>query len=132
MEAGFMSNRRRFRGFRLGFGRLAGASLGWVCLTFVGTPPVRGGADDAGTVLDRMRQAAGGPVPVGRAPEFLIEGKTDRQGTTADYSVRFTPAGMFLQTFAGPMSGKIGFNGRECWAVDRSGMPRPLELHDLD
>ena len=46
--------------------------------------------------------------------------------------MRFNSAGMFLQTLAGRLPGKVGFNGKECWSVDLSGMPERLVLHDLD
>jgi Aspartyl protease len=127
-----MSTRRSYPRFWLGLGRSSLVLMSWVCLAFVASMPVRAGVDDVVQVLERMRQAAGGPGPAGQAPEYLIEGKADRDGATADYSVRFTPAGMFLQTFAGPMPGQVGFNGRECWSVDWSGMPRPAELYELD
>jgi hypothetical protein len=107
-------------------------SLGWACLALAGTTQALAEADDVAAVLGRMRQAASGVVPAGRSSEFLIEGKADRAGSTAVYSVRFNPAGMFLQTTAGPLSGKVGFNGRECWSVDWGGMPARLALHDLD
>jgi hypothetical protein len=71
-------------------------------------------------------------VPASQPPDFLIEGKADRVGTTSDYSVRFNRAGMFLQTIGGSLGGKVGFNGRECWSVDWSGMPARLVLYDFD
>ena len=39
---------------------------------------------------------------------------------------------MFLQTLGGPLPGKVGFNGKEGWSVDPSGMPERLVLYDLD
>ena len=85
-------------------------------------------------ILESMRRAADQPNSTGRPAEILIEGKTDRSGLTSDYTLRFTTGSreMFLQKIAGPLPGEIGFNGKECWSTDLSGMPLRLELRDLD
>jgi hypothetical protein len=143
-----MTLRACYSPLRLGKLWLAGLSLGWTFFAFPGTAgaQVKGSAgaqvkgtagaqvkaDDAATILGRMREAAGLPVATGRPAEFLIEGKAERSGTTSDYSLRFSSAGMFLQTQTGPMPGLVGFNGKECWCTDLSGMPERLVLHDFD
>ena len=84
---------------------LAVLSLGWACFGFDRACPAQVKADDVATVLASMRQAAGRPVLSGRPVELLIEGKVDREGLTSDFSLRFAPAGMFLETLAGPLAG---------------------------
>ncbi len=134
MEEAFpMSMRPEPLCFRPAFVWAAVVAMGWVSLTLAlpGAARAQVTPGDVGTVLERMRQAAG-QAAAGRAGELLIEGTADRNGSTSDYSVRFTPAGMFLQTLAGPLPGKVGFNGKEGWSVDLSGMPERLVLYDLD
>ena len=86
------------------------------------------------TILESMRRAADRSDSKGRPAEILIEGKVDRSGSTSDYTLRFTTGSreMFLQKVAGPLPGGTGFNGKECWSTDLSGMPLRLELRDLD
>jgi hypothetical protein len=127
-----MKARARYSHIRPAVGWLAGVSLGWAVFAFPGTALAQVKTDDVGVVLARMRQAAGRPVGTSKAPELLIEGKVDQSGTTSDYSLRFNSAGMFLQTVAGPLAGSIGFNGKDCWSTDLSGMPERLALHDFD
>ncbi len=110
----------------------AGVSLSWAMFAFPGTVRAQVKADDVATVLGRMRQAAGSPPASGRPVEVLVEGKVDRSGTTSDYSLRFSSDGKSLQTFAAPLPGSVGFNGKDCWSTDLSGMPERLALHDLD
>ncbi len=110
----------------------AGVSLGWAIFAFPGTVRAQVKADDVATVLGRMRLAAGAPPASGRPVELLVEGKMDRSGTTSDYSLRFSSEGKSLQTLAAPLPGSVGFNGKDCWSTDLSGMPERLALHDLD
>jgi Aspartyl protease len=127
-----MITRARYSQFRPGVVWFAGFALAWAEFAFPGTVRAQVKADDAATVVGRMRQAAGLPVGTGRPAELLIEGKVDRSGTISDYTLRFNSAGMFLQTVTGPLPGSIGSNGKECWWTDLSGMPERLALHDLD
>ena len=127
-----MATRDGLLSFRRSLVWLAGVWLGWTCSAVAQTPATRVKADNVATILERMREAAGQPAPPGRTTEFLIEGQADRAGSTSPYSVRFTPTGKFLQTLAGPLSGTVGFNGKDCWSVDLTGMPDRVVLHDLD
>ena len=106
--------------------------LGWVSFVCADDVPVPVKADNQAAVLASMRQAVGRPVLAGRPAELIIKGKVDRAGLTSDFSVRFAPEGMFLETLAAPLPGQLGFNGKICWSTDFSGMPEQLELHDLD
>ena len=127
-----MRKRARLALFRPSIVCLAAISLGSAYLGPASTSCAQVKADDAATILARMRQSAGLPMTSGRPAELLIEGKVDRCGSTSDYSLRFNVAGMFLQKVAGPLPGTVGFNGKECWSTDSSGMPERLVLHDLD
>jgi Aspartyl protease len=127
-----MSTRATSSHFRPILTCLAALPLGWACFGFDRAYPAQVKVDDVATVLASMRQAAGRPVLSGRPAELLVEGKVDRAGLTSDFSLRFAPAGMFLETIAGRLPGQLGFNGKVCWSTDLSGMPERLELHDLD
>ena len=127
-----MLMRLRYSPLRPGMVWLAGALLGGAFFAYPRAICAQVKADDAATVLARMRQAAGGPVATGRRAEILIEGKAVRSGTTSDYSLRFNSAGMVLKTHTGPLPGMAGFNAKEGWSTDLSGMPERLVLHDLD
>jgi hypothetical protein len=89
-------------------------------------------AEGAAAILEKMRRAAGTAEPSSRPAELLIEGKVQHSGLTSDYSLRFASKGTFLQSVLGPLPGKVGFNGKDCWSTDNGGMPLRLVLHDLD
>ncbi len=138
-----MQSRERRLAFRASVVSVTGVSVILACLAFTGTAraqvKVKGkaGAKDAkaegvAAIIEKMRSAAGMSKPSGRPAEVLIEGKVQRNGLTADYSLRFASAGMFLQSAEGPLPSKIGFNGKDYWSTDFTGMPLRLALHDLD
>ncbi len=100
--------------FRVAFAWVVIAAAGWAFVTVVQPGAARAQAkpDDVGAVLERMRQAAG-QATAGQAAELLIDGTADRSGSTFEYSVRFSPSGMFLQTLAGPLpeQGRVQWQG---------------------
>jgi hypothetical protein len=114
------------------FAGVATTFLGSASFVFAAADPAPVKADNPAAVLASMRQAVGRPLLSGRTSELIIKGTVDRAGLTSDFSVRFAPEGMFLETLAGPLPGQLGFNGKVCWSTDFSGMPEQLELHDLD
>jgi Aspartyl protease len=142
-EAFPMQSRERWSAFRAGVLPVAGVSVIFACLAFSGTAraQVKGKskaetkdakAKGVAAVLEKMRTAAGMSEPSERPAEVLIEGKVERNGVTADYSLRSASTGMFLQSAEGPLPSKIGFNGKDYWSTDFTGMPLRLALHDLD
>jgi hypothetical protein len=94
--------------------------------------PAQAGANDAGAALARMRQAAGIDLRQGQTGEFVILGKANRYESAGDFSLRFTPAGKFLHQVAGPLAETVGFDGKDCWAMDMTGCPRAIELYERD
>ena len=79
-----------------------------------------------------MRRAAGIEALKRQAAEIIVRGKSIRYESAGEYSIRFTPAGKFVFQVGGTMAEMVGFDGRACWAVDMTGMPRALELLDRD
>jgi hypothetical protein len=106
--------------------------LGWVLLAHAGPLAPQARADDLATVLARMREALGGQGPEDRTGEVLIRGKSRRRESAGDYRLRSTADGKFVHRIDGPLSETHGFNGRTCWSVDPTGMPRTLELYERD
>jgi hypothetical protein len=89
-------------------------------------------AEDVGTVLARMREAAGSKVLQGLTDEFVIRGRCDHYETVGEYTLRFTAAGKFRQVIDGPLGDTHGFDGTTCWQVNTSGVPRTVELAERD
>jgi hypothetical protein len=129
-----MQTRDRSSTIRASIAWAAGVSVIATFLAGSGAARAQVKSSDVTTILESMRRAADQPDSKGRPAEILIEGKADRSGLTSDYTLRFTTGSreMFLQIIAGPLPGEIGFNGKECWSTDLSGMPLRSELRDLD
>jgi hypothetical protein len=62
----------------------------------------------------------------------VAEGIASYNGVDGDYRLAFTADGRFLSKVTGPLGETSGFDGAKGWAVDWSGLPRPLELEDLE
>src|SRR5581483_11904227 len=60
-------------------------------------------AEDVGTVLARMREAAGSKALQGLTDEVVIRGKCDHFETAGEYTLRFTAAGKFREGIDGPL-----------------------------
>ncbi|MBX7220210.1 MAG: aspartyl protease family protein [Blastocatellia bacterium] len=52
--------------------------------------------------------------------------------TDADYSLIVTPQGHFVQTITGPLGTISGFDGKQAWTVDWSGMPRLIGFEESE
>jgi hypothetical protein len=120
-----MTLRQKIARLHVGGVQLIGIALG--CAR-----PLHAGAADAASVLARMRQAAVTSALDGHGVEFIIRGRTNRYESPGPYSIRFAPSGEFVFHVEGPLAETVGFDGRACWAVDMTGMPRSLELLDRD
>lgn len=83
-------------------------------------------------MLARVRGATGHEALGRRAKGILVEGKVSFVGTDAAFTLRFTPAGEFVDRIVGPLSQTTGFDGANAWTVDFSGMPRTLALRDRE
>jgi hypothetical protein len=94
--------------------------------------PVGARAEDVATVLARMRAAAGSKALAGRAEDVLVRGKSSEYESAGDYSLRFSPAGRFVQKSDGPLGATHGFDGTTCWTVNAAGVSRTVELFDRE
>src|SRR5262245_9088888 len=108
------------------------AALGWALCVQAWMPGLPARAQDAATVVARMREAAGSSILQDFKDEVLLQGKASRYESTANYALRFAPSGKFLQTLQGPLPQTVGFNGTTSWSVGESGVYRTLELLDHD
>jgi hypothetical protein len=86
----------------------------------------------AAEVLDRVRAAVRYDKLRARENGYVGEGTARANGVDASYRAAFAPDGRFYSRVDGPLGTTVGFDGTRGWAVDWSGMPRPLELEDLD
>jgi predicted aspartyl protease len=83
------------------------------------------------TVIDRVR-AATGFADAGREPVTYLEGSAHHHGLDGRYRLWFTPDGRFRKQIECAASETVGFDGKAGWALDSSGMPRVLELEELE
>jgi hypothetical protein len=82
--------------------------------------------------IDRLR-AALGAAHAGRYPGGIrIAGEAQRHGATCRFTLAFDAAGRSLTRFDGPLAEAVALAGRSGWSVDWTGMPRALELGDLE
>lgn len=56
--------------------------------------------------------------------EASLTGKATHAGVPCSYTMRFRPNGQFVQLMHGALQGGFGFDGKQNWYVDASGMPR--------
>jgi hypothetical protein len=86
----------------------------------------------AAQVLERVRAAVGYERLRRRADGYAAEGTARFRGLDAKYTLLFAPDGRFREDLSGPLGGASGFDGATAWEVDWTGMPRTLELEDLE
>lgn len=89
-------------------------------------------APSASAVVSRVRAAVGYDRLRESAAGFVAGGAARHNGVDATFQLAFAPDGRFALRVDGPLGGATGFDGSDGWAVDWSGMPRTLELEDLD
>jgi dienelactone hydrolase len=63
---------------------------------------------------------------------IMLNGRAKFLGLEAKYSLLFNPAGHFLSTIESRLGQTVGFDGTTGWTTDWSGMPRILQLEDLE
>ena len=83
-------------------------------------------------MLARVRTAVGYQRLRARRNGLLAEGTTRVGGLDSKLTLLFTPDGRFRTDVEGPLGSVTGFDGSAAWELDWSGMPRPLELEDLE
>lgn len=86
----------------------------------------------ADAVLASVRAAVRYDAVRARPNGFAGAGRARFNGVETAFQMAFAPDGRFYTRVDGPLGGIAGFDGRTGWAVDWSGMPRRLELEELD
>src|SRR5215207_8794713 len=89
-------------------------------------------APAAAEALARVRAAIGYERLRARSDGVLAEGTVRVGGLDSKLTLLFTPDGRFRTDIGGPLGSVTGFDGSVGWELDWSGMPRPLELEDLE
>ena len=108
---------------------------GWLLLCVLAatlTPAAAQVAPTAADAVGRVRAAVGYERMRGRANGFVAEGTARFRGLDSRFTFLFTPDGRFRSEVGGPLGEVAGFDGAAGWEVDYSGMPRRLELEDLE
>jgi hypothetical protein len=90
------------------------------------------GRADVDTVLARMRDHAGTRVLLSRKKDTIFRGQARIHGADAEYSLRFTTDGKYLQKTGGALGETYGSNGGRAWMVNSTGIARSVELFDRD
>jgi predicted aspartyl protease len=87
--------------------------------------------EDVRTILERVR-AATGFASAGKQPVTYLEGSAHHHDLDGRYRLWFTPDGRFQKQIECLAGETVGFDGKAGWALDSSGMPRVLELEELE
>src|SRR5215204_6763053 len=89
-------------------------------------------APTAAEALARVRAAVGYERLRARRNGVLAKGTARVGGLDSKLTLLFAPDGRFRTDIEGPLGSVTGFDGTAGWELDWSGMPRPLELEDLE
>lgn len=90
---------------------------------------------DAAKVMDKVRASIGYEhlqEAMKKTGGMSLTGKADYLGTKGTYSLLFSSAAEFLEEIKTNLGQTAGFDGKTGWATDFTGMPRILELEDLE
>lgn len=107
----------------------------WLLLILVATIAPASAAQSAPTAVEalaRVRTAVKYERMRARRNGVLAKGMARVGGLDSKLTFLFTPDGRFRTDIEGPLGSVTGFDGRTGWELDWSGMPRPLELEDLE
>jgi hypothetical protein len=88
-------------------------------------------APEADEIVQNVRLAVGWEQLSIQAG-IRVEGTATHAGAAGPFSLVFTPRGKFVRKIGGPLSEQTGFDGKNAWAVDWTGMPRRLDLGDAE
>ncbi|MBD0370210.1 MAG: retropepsin-like domain-containing protein [Pyrinomonadaceae bacterium] len=86
----------------------------------------------AAQALSRVRAAVGYERLRSQENGVVAQGTARFHGMDSKFTFMFTPDGRFRSEIDGPLGRTSGFNGATTWEVDSSGMPRTLELQDME
>lgn len=89
-------------------------------------------AQSAAEALARVRTAVRYERLRSYTNGVVAEGTARFRGMDSKYRFIFTPDGRFRNEIGGPLGDVTGFDGAAGWEVDWTGMPRPLELEDIE
>jgi hypothetical protein len=106
----------------------------WLACILVATlvPVAAQSTPSAAEALARVRAAVGYERLRGHTNGVVAEGTARFRGLDSRLTFMFAPDGRFRTDIGGPLGGVSGFDGAAGWEVDWSGMPRELELEDLE
>ncbi|HKS26218.1 MAG TPA: retropepsin-like aspartic protease [Pyrinomonadaceae bacterium] len=104
----------------------------WLACIFISLVAPVAQAQSAAEALARVRTAVGYERLRSHSRGVVAEGTARFRGMDSKYTFTFTPDGRFRAEIAGPLGDVTGFNGTVGWEVDWSGMPRVLELEDIE
>jgi hypothetical protein len=90
------------------------------------------GAQSSTEALARVRAAVGYERLRRYANGVVAEGTAHYRGLDSRYAFLFVPDNRFRSEIEGPLGRTAGFDGTTGWEIDSSGMPRVLELEDLE
>lgn len=86
----------------------------------------------AGRVLDKVRTAVGYDRLHAYAGVVELRGDADLYDVPGTGRFCFTRDGRFRLDFSGRFRQTFAFDGKKGWMLDWTGMPRPLELEQLE
>jgi hypothetical protein len=102
------------------------------CIVIAALAPAATEAQSAAEALTRVRAATGYERLQSHANGLVAEGTARFRGLDSKFAFIFTPDGRFRTEIGGPLGDIRGFDGAVGWEVDWSGMPRILELEDIE
>ena len=103
-------------------------AVAFLSLTFVAPAP----AADLAATLEKSRAAFGYEARRAETGLVRFEGKTRRNGFDGTHSLLFARDGRFVHRFEDRLGVTFGFDGREVWSVDETGLTRVLDLGDRE
>lgn len=106
----------------------------WLLLIIVAAvaPASAQSAPSTVEALGRVRAAIGYERLRARRTGVLAEGTARVGGLDSRLTLLFTPDGRYRSDIEGPLGSVTAFDGSAAWELDWSGMPRPLELEELE
>jgi hypothetical protein len=118
------------------FGGIAiGLAAAWAGVEGMSEPaakPSQGAVSELGEVLKQARTAIGYELLKAHSAGFQIEGRWEGHGLKGRFRLDFTPRGKFRRRITSDISDLVAFDGVTGWGVDFTGVPRVLEMENLE